>query len=132
MIRVLGERHGATERCFIHRDFQHFNFLWQRGRLTGIVDWAMASAGPPGLDVGHCRLNLAILFGADEAERFRLAYEAETGRAVDPWWELRAVSAYGDGWQHVIPVQVDGRAPLDTGGMTGRVEDLVEAILRRL
>ncbi len=29
--------------------------------------------------MGHCRLNLAVLYSANWAERFRLAYEAETG-----------------------------------------------------
>jgi aminoglycoside phosphotransferase (APT) family kinase protein len=129
---VLREDGGSTSTCFIHRDFQHFNFLWTRGRLTGVVDWGAATIGPPSIDVGHCRLNLAVLFGADWAERLRLAYEAETGRSIDPWWDLHALASYGDAWQHFIPIQVDGRAPVDTGGMTARVEELLRASLRRL
>jgi len=129
---VLMERGGSPDRCFIHRDFQHFNFLWTRGRLTGIVDWGAASMGPPGIDVGHCRLNLAVLFSADRAERFRLAYEAETGRSVDPWWDLYALASYGDDWRHFIPIQVDGRAPVDPGGMTARIEEVMAATLQRL
>jgi hypothetical protein len=43
--------------------------------------WILAGIGQR-----HCRLNLAVLFGADWAERFRLAYQAEAGRAIDPWW----------------------------------------------
>ena len=117
---------------FIHRDFQHFNLLWQRGRLTGVVDWAMSCTGPADFDLGHCRLNLAVLFGADRAERLRLAYEAEAGRAVDPWWDLYALTAYSDEWRQFIPVQVAGRAPLDVAGMTSRVEELLEATLGRL
>ena len=117
---------------FIHGDFQHFNFLWTRGRLTGVVDWGAASTEPPSADVGHCRLNLAVLFGADRAERFRLAYQAEAGRSVDPWWDLHALAAYGDAWRRFIPVQVNGRVPVDTGGMTARVEEVLAAALRRL
>jgi aminoglycoside phosphotransferase (APT) family kinase protein len=129
---VLRENGGSLDTCFIHRDFQHFNFLWTRGRLTGVVDWGSASIGPPGIDVGHCRLNLAVLFGADWAERFRLAYEAETGRRVNPWWDLHALASYSDDWQNFIPIQVDGRAPVDTGGMTARVEEVMAATLQRL
>jgi len=92
----------------------------------------MASTDPPDLDVGHCQLNLAVLFRADVAERFRLAYEAEAGRAVDPWWELQAIAAYNDSWRRFIPVQVGDRAPVDTHGMTSRVEDLLSATMRRL
>ena len=35
-------------------------------------------------------------------------------------------------WRRFIPVQVAGRAPVDTAGMTSRVEDLLEATLGRL
>lgn len=116
---------------FIHRDLQPFNLLWRRGRLTGVVDWAMSCTGPAAFDVGHCRLNLAVLFGADRAERFRRAYEAETGQAVDPWWDLYALAAYTDEWRRFIPIQVAGRAPVDTASMTSRVEDLLEAASAR-
>jgi aminoglycoside phosphotransferase (APT) family kinase protein len=37
---------GQRPPCFIHRDFQHFNLLWAGGRLTGVVDWSVASSGP--------------------------------------------------------------------------------------
>jgi hypothetical protein len=96
-----------------------------------VVDWATSCAGPADFDAGHCRLNLAALFGADRAERFRLAYEAEAGRALDPWWDLYAMTAYSDQWPRFIPVQVAGRAPVDTAGMTSRVEDLLAATLSR-
>lgn len=129
---VLRQHAPEPAACFIHRDFQHFNMLWRRGRLTGVVDWAMSCTGPADFDAGHCRLNLAVLFGADRAERLRLAYEAEAGRAIDPWWDLYAVTAYSDEWRQFIPVQVAGRAPVDTAGMTSRVEDLLEATLGRL
>jgi aminoglycoside phosphotransferase (APT) family kinase protein len=81
---ILRQQPPEPATCFIHRDFQHFNLLWQRGRLTGVVDWTRSCTGPADFDVGHCRLNLAVLFGADWAERFRLAYEAGAGRAVVP------------------------------------------------
>jgi aminoglycoside phosphotransferase (APT) family kinase protein len=131
MIGILRERGGGSERSFIHRDFQHFNVLWRRDRLTGIIDWGTSGMGPPDIDVGHCRLNLAILFGPDWAERFLIAYQAETGRAGDPWWDLHAIASYDDGWPKFIPVQVHGRIEVDTVGMTARVENLIEATLRR-
>jgi aminoglycoside phosphotransferase (APT) family kinase protein len=132
MIATLRQRAPLSAHRFIHRDFQHFNILWKRGRLTGTVDWATASTGPPEIDVGHCRLNVAVLFGADWAERFRLAYEAETGRVVDPWWDLHSLALYDDSWPRFIPDQVAGRAAVDTAGMTARVEDLLAITLARL
>lgn len=132
LARVLTDQERPHDRRFLHGDFQHFNVLWSRGRLTGVVDWGFAASGPADIDVGHCSLNLAVLFGADWAQRFRLAYEARAGRRVDPWWELCAVAIYNDSWPRFIPVQVDGRAEVDTAGMTARVEELLQATMRRL
>lgn len=117
---------------FLHGDFQHFNLLWSRGRLTGVVDWAWPHRGAPSADVAHCSLNLTILFGADVAERFRTGYEQASGRSVDPWWELRSLTRYGPDWLEFIPIQVAGQVPVDVAGMTDRVEDGMAGALGRL
>ena len=117
---------------FVHGDYQHFNVLWSRGHLSAIVDWSSSRIAPPDIDVGHCRLNLAVLFSVEVAERFRHAYESEAGRRVEPWWDVHQLLAYDDSWQAFIPVQVAGRAPVDVRGMTGRVEELLAMALARL
>jgi len=126
------EPRTATRVRFIHRDYQHFNLLWSRDRLTGVVDWGGAGVGPPDIDVGHCRLNLTLLFSVDVAERFRELYEAASGRAVDPYWDVHALLSYGPDWKHFLPLQINGRAPLEVDGMTRRMEDVLERSLRRL
>ena len=128
---LVAEGPTATRMCFIHRDYQHFNLLWSRERLTGVVDWAGACVGPPGIDVGHCRLNLTLLFSAEVAERFRELYEAESGHAVDPYWDVHALLSYGPDWKYFLPLQIDGRAPLEVKGMTNRMEDVLALALRR-
>ena len=118
---------------FSHGDYQHFNFLWQRGRLTGVVDWVSASRGPADVDVGHCRLNLAVLYSAELAADFLAVYEAEAGRSVDPYWDIRCATAPAfEDWTQFIPLQVGGRASFDSAGMTTRVDELLGAALRRL
>jgi aminoglycoside phosphotransferase (APT) family kinase protein len=131
-LALVAEERPPTPTCFIHRDYQHFNLLWSRERLTGVIDWVQASVGPPDIDVGHCRLNLTLLFSADVADRFRQMYEAEAGRKVDPWWDVHALLSFGPDWKSFLPVQIDGRAPLDVDGMTSRMEDVLERSLRRL
>jgi aminoglycoside phosphotransferase (APT) family kinase protein len=116
---------------FIHRDYQHFNLLWSRGKLTGIVDWCFASNGPPDVDVAHCRLNLAVLFSASWAERFRLAYEAEAGRATDPWWDVAGLMSYSQDWKEFIPRQVGNRMQVDVAGMDGRMDEILALALKR-
>jgi aminoglycoside phosphotransferase (APT) family kinase protein len=128
---LAAEPRTPIRSCFIHRDYQHFNLLWSRERLTGVVDWAGACLGPPDVDVGHCRLNLTLLFSADVAERFRELYEAESGRIVDPYWDVHALLSYGPDWKDFLPLQIAGRARLEVAGMTRRMEDVLSRALRR-
>lgn len=107
-----------------HGDYQHFNLLWSRGRLTGIVDWNGIWLAPPELDVSHCRLNLAVLYGYDAAEAFRRHYESHAGRVVNQWWDVSGIGSFGTEWPSFIPRQVAGRAPL-LPGMLARVEELL-------
>ena len=131
-IALVADVSPPTRTCFLHRDYQHFNLLWSRERLTGVVDWSEACIGPPEIDVGHCRLNLTVLFSACVADDFRAMYEAESGRRVDTRWDVHALLSYGPSWRQFLPIQIDGRAALDVDGMTGRVEEVLERALRRL
>ena len=128
---LVARQPSATRPRFIHRDYQHFNLLWSREQLSGVVDWAGAGIGPPDVDVGHCRLNLTLLFSAHVAERFRELYEAASGRAVDPYWDVHALLSYGPDWKDFLPLQIDGRAPLEIAGMTRRMEEVLTFALRR-
>jgi hypothetical protein len=73
-----------------------------------------------------------LLFSAEVAEQFRALYETASGRAVDPWWDVHALMSFGPDWQHFLPMQIDGRAPLDVAGMLARVETVLEAALHRI
>jgi aminoglycoside phosphotransferase (APT) family kinase protein len=131
-MELINGEPSTYEPHFIHGDFQHFNTLWSRERLSGIVDWTFSSLGPRELDTGRCRLNLAVLFSAECAERFRLFYEAEAGRTLDPWWDLYSLASYGPDWPLFIPEQVGRRASVDIAGMHRRVDELLLTIMRRL
>ena len=130
--QVIAAQPPSGDPVFVHGDYQHFNVLWSRGRLTALVDWSSSGVAPPDVDVGHCRLNLAVLYSPEIAERFRQLYEVEAGRRVEPWWDIHQLLAYDDGWQDFIPVQAAGRALVDVRGMTGRVEELLAIALARL
>lgn len=75
---------------FIHRDYHPDNSLWSRGRLTGVVDWTAASWGPPEVDVGHMRWNLAGIYSVDVADEFLAVHAAVTGAPFQdqPYWDV--------------------------------------------
>jgi hypothetical protein len=129
---VVATQPPQTQTVFSHGDYQHFNVLWSRGRLSALVDWSWSCIATPDVDVGHCRLNLAVLYSPEIAEKFRRIYESEAGRQVEPWWDIHQLLAYTDDWPNFIPIQVAGRAPVDVRGMTDRVEELLLLALARL
>jgi aminoglycoside phosphotransferase (APT) family kinase protein len=113
----------AYRPCFIHRDYHPGNTLWAGGRLTGVVDWIGGSWGPPSVDLGHMRVNLASDLGLEVADRFLAAYQALTGLDHDPYWDVASA--------------VDLDPDLDSAGPPPepelqRIEDLVAAALARI
>ena len=107
-----------------------------RGRATLVFTLAGAADRRVQLDLFDLsgrrlrRLVDAMLPGG----RYDATWDAsdESGRAVDPYWDLHALLSHGDGWQHFLPLQIDGRAPFDAAGMTGRMEDVLARVLRRM
>ncbi|MGZ6722246.1 MAG: phosphotransferase family protein [Solirubrobacteraceae bacterium] len=89
---VLDGESPSEERLFVHRDYHPGNVLWERGRVTGIVDWVNASIGSLWADVGHCRVNIASELGQEAADRFLDVYRAVSGRTDEyhPYWDISA------------------------------------------
>lgn len=86
--RVCGPE-PAAPLVFIHRDYHPANVLWQGGAVSGVVDWINACQGPAGVDVAHCRTNLALMVGPSAADQFLEAYaKADPGFTHDPYWDL--------------------------------------------
>ncbi|MDQ1910124.1 aminoglycoside phosphotransferase family protein [Paenibacillus sp. GD4] len=92
-IRIVRQPPPEGRTVFLHRDYHPTNVLWQDGRVSGVVDWVNACRGPAGVDVGHCRLNLALLFGPETAGAFLSAYRRLAGDDFDyqPYWELVSI-----------------------------------------
>jgi aminoglycoside phosphotransferase (APT) family kinase protein len=84
---VFDEPPPSEERRFIHRDFHPGNVLWVDGAVTGVVDWASTSIGSPSADIGHCRVNLAGVFGVDVADRFLTLCDVA---GYHPYWDIVA------------------------------------------
>lgn len=108
----------AFEPRFIHRDYHPVNVLWEGPVISGVVDWINGCMGPVGIDVSHCRLNLAVMYGQDAADAFLLAYSrAMPGYQHDYFWDLDdALGALPD---------VQPYAPWADFGLTGLTTELV-------
>jgi aminoglycoside phosphotransferase (APT) family kinase protein len=117
---------------FLHGDFLPVNLLWSRGRITGLTDWNSIYRGSRAVDVGQCRRYLATLYSPEWAEQLRSLYESTAGVTLNPWWDLYALLHYDGTGTKWIRDQVAGRHPVDTPGMTPRVERAVESTLERL
>ncbi|HEY5092247.1 MAG TPA: phosphotransferase [Acidimicrobiales bacterium] len=131
-IQLMAEEPPMGEQTFIHHDYQQFNTLWKRGRVSGVVDWVFGSTGSPSMDVGHCRLNLAVLYSSDYAKRFLELYESASGRRPDPWWDVHELLVYLPGWGESLQVQAGRLLQVDFTEMHERVERTLADALGRL
>jgi aminoglycoside phosphotransferase (APT) family kinase protein len=91
--RAVEILHGPAPRLnevFIQRDFHPGNVLWDRGAVSGVVDWQAACTGPAVADVAHCRSNL-FRYGLGAADRFTEMWESHSGQTYHPWAEVVGV-----------------------------------------
>jgi aminoglycoside phosphotransferase (APT) family kinase protein len=87
---------------FAHRDFHPGNVLWQRRRLTGVVDWQAACRAPASIDVSHCRLNFAY-YDATLPEVLRVTWQTRSGRTFEPWADIASIIGALDGLRDTPP-----------------------------
>ncbi|WP_409293159.1 phosphotransferase family protein [Peribacillus sp. SCS-37] len=87
---VRNGQHKGTQ-GFIHRDFHPVNVMWENGEISGVVDWVNACLGPKQMDLAHCRLNLALLYGVQEADDFLDGYQQLAPLSYEPFWDLKGL-----------------------------------------
>lgn len=77
---------------FLHRDYHPCNVLWNHDEICGVVDWASACRGPAGVDVGHCRADLALQAGPEAAHAFLCAYQEAAPEFIhERYWDIDAI-----------------------------------------
>jgi aminoglycoside phosphotransferase (APT) family kinase protein len=89
VFEVIAGAPPETPSGFIHRDFHVGQTIWSGNRLTGIVDWTTGCRGPYGVDLARVRIDLAMEYGVEVAERFLTVYARTAGRdGRHPYWDL--------------------------------------------
>jgi aminoglycoside phosphotransferase (APT) family kinase protein len=122
---ISGCWHLLTDapRVLTHYDYWSGNTLWDNGTLTGVVDWSGAALGPPGFDVGWCRLDLYLLYGEHIADQFLDSYLAASEQSVpDPvLWDLWAAARSHHDVEDWVPNYRDlGRRDLTAAELRNR------------
>lgn len=118
---------------FVHGDYQQFNVFWLHGKVSGILDWTMTGTGLRGVDVGHCRLNLAALYSVGFADLYLTSYERASGVTVDPRAELLSFLSWTPKWaNYSIPRELLTTMRVEVNEMSLRVVEMVRFALRRL
>lgn len=102
-LAFVQESNPDIKECFIHRDYHPANVLWYEGAVSGVVDWVNACKGPREVDVGHCRLNLAMLYGTDTSDAFLNAYQRYADVPYNRYWDMMALVNFLDGPPNVYP-----------------------------
>lgn len=130
---ILWDGPPQADNCLIHRDYHPANVLWHQSQVSGVVDWINACMGPIGVDVGHCRLNLALLYGADWADRFLNQYRTLMGKAFSyhPYWDLLTLIEFLPGPPEVYKGWLDlGVTQLTDGLMAERMDRYLVSIMK--
>jgi aminoglycoside phosphotransferase (APT) family kinase protein len=125
----------ATTTVFVHGDLWQGNAIWSAGRLSGLVDWDCAGAGPPGVDLGSLRLDAALCFGQAAEQEVLGAWEQTAGRAADDvaYWDAVAGLATPPDLGWFPDAMADqGRPDLDQATLVERRDAFLSAALDRL
>lgn len=133
-IKIVKGPRTEEKPCFIHRDFHPTNILWSGDSVSGVVDWVNACKGPAGIDLGHCRLNLALLYDTPTADAFLFAYQRKAGKAFtyNTYWDILSVIDILFGPPEVYPGwKAFGVTGLTDEMMVERLEKYLESLLLR-
>jgi aminoglycoside phosphotransferase (APT) family kinase protein len=118
----------------LHRDFHLGNILWQNDTVTGLIDWAETSWGPPDLDVAHACSDFAMLHTTADVEIFRVAYVRQGGQLdQDPvaarFWVVSDILGFLPDPAHILAAVASSRPDLTPGIIRRGLEDLLALTL---
>jgi aminoglycoside phosphotransferase (APT) family kinase protein len=132
LVHAATNIHNVEPSVLVHGDYQPMNVLWTAEKISGVIDWTYTGTGRRAMDVGHCRLALAVLYSAETAEEFLRCYESEAGHPVDPRHDIRALLTYNPNWPEYAEIAAAENPYIDRAGITDRLSELLRATAERL
>lgn len=133
-IEIVNSDPPKYKDTFLHRDYHPTNFLWQDGRISGVVDWVNACIGPASVDIAHCRTNLVYMYGPDVADRFLQAYQEISNHKnqYHPYWDLDQILGNLPQPTFYKPWVQFGLSVIEQEILRQRLEEHLERVLLRL
>jgi aminoglycoside phosphotransferase (APT) family kinase protein len=133
-IEVLHAGLPATSHGLLHQDFHLGNTLWDNDKVTGLIDWAETSWGPPEVDVAHMCSDFAMMHAPADADRFRTPYLSAGGRLdthpdVTQFWTTADVLGLLPDPAHILPAVRVTRPDLSAHLIRERPEGLLAVTL---
>ncbi len=120
----------------VHRDFHLGNILWQGDVVSGLIDWAETSWGPPDLDVAHLCSDFAMLHTIADGEAFRAEY-IRVGGPLEPnpeaarFWAVSDILGFLPDPAHILASVSAGRPDLSPRDVREGLEDLLALTFSR-
>jgi hypothetical protein len=129
-IDIFHQGPPPTHQGLVHRDFHPGNILWEGDRITGVIDWAETSWGPPDLDVMHSRANFVMLHDVDSAVAFSDAYRWHGGMLDDDqdaelFWAVSDILGFLPDPAEIIAALIRHRRDLTAPVVRERLEQLL-------
>jgi aminoglycoside phosphotransferase (APT) family kinase protein len=129
-IDIFNQGPPSTRPGLLHRDFHPGNILWEGDRITGVIDWAETSWGPPDLDVVHSRANFAMLHDFDSADAFSYCYRWHGGMLDDDhdaevFWAVSDILGFLPDPTQIITALIHHRTDLPDHVVRERLEHLL-------
>lgn len=131
-VRAVGP--PPTPYGLIHRDFHLSNIVWRADTVSGLVDWADTSWGPPDLDVAHLCSDFAMLHTPANANTFRAEYLRQGGR-LDPdpdrarFWAVSDILGFLPDPAHILDGLASSRPDLTADVVRQGLENLLASLL---
>ena len=122
----------AGPHVLVHGDFWQGNMMLRDDEVVGVVDWDAAGLGPPGVDLGSLRCDVAMYFGIEAVDAVHAGWIEATGGPLDnlAHWDVVAASSTPvdlSSWMPVITGQ--GRPDVDLATVTARRNEFLKAAL---
>jgi aminoglycoside phosphotransferase (APT) family kinase protein len=133
------------ELVFVHGDLWQGNTIWNGDSCSGMIDWDAAGAGPPGIDLGTLRLDVALFFGSSAlastglppAGEVLAGWQQAAGRTAEhvAYWDVAAALCTVGDMTYCLPGNVLGELghpDLDAALLTARRDAFLAAALEEL